>query len=77
MPEKPTFEDKLSRLSELVDELEKGDLPLSQGVALYKEGVSLAVECGREIAGAKHEIKLATESGTIDFDLEAEEEDDS
>jgi exodeoxyribonuclease VII small subunit len=37
-----TFEHELARLSEIVDALEKGDVPLDGSLALFEEGVKLA-----------------------------------
>lgn len=38
----PTFEQALSRLAEIVEKLEGGDLPLEESLALFEEGVRLA-----------------------------------
>ena len=34
------FEKKMARLQEIVSALESGDLPLEEGMALYKEGAA-------------------------------------
>ena len=39
------FEDAFARLEELVDEMERGDLPLEQLLARFEEGVSLVRFC--------------------------------
>lgn len=42
-PEKePTFETALARLAEIVEALEKGDLPLERSLALFEEGIRLS-----------------------------------
>jgi exodeoxyribonuclease VII small subunit len=41
-PPEPAFEALLSRLSEVVSELEKGDLPLERALTLFEEGLKLA-----------------------------------
>ena len=43
-PEKtaPSFEDAVKRLSEIVQKLEKGDLPLEKSLELFEEGVRLS-----------------------------------
>lgn len=38
----PTFEQAVKRLSEIVQSLEKGDLPLEESLALFEEGVRLS-----------------------------------
>jgi exodeoxyribonuclease VII small subunit len=37
----PSFEDAIKRLSEIVQKLEKGDLPLERSLELFEEGVRL------------------------------------
>lgn len=42
-PSKPaSFEDGIKRLSEIVQTLERGDLPLEDSLRLFEEGVSLS-----------------------------------
>lgn len=41
-PLEPSFETALTRLAEIVDALEKGDLPLERSLALFEEGVRLS-----------------------------------
>ncbi len=41
-PASPTFEDAIKRLSEIVQKLEKGDLPLEDSLKLFEEGVRLS-----------------------------------
>jgi exodeoxyribonuclease VII small subunit len=38
----PSFEDATARLGAIVEELERGDLPLERSLALFEEGVKLA-----------------------------------
>ena len=69
---KETFEDRLERLKEVVEKLERGDLPLEQGVALYKEGLELVKACGKQLETARHEVKIVSEGLIREFDsLEA------
>ena len=44
-----TFEENMNSLSEIVKQLEKGDLPLEKSVELYENGVKLAAECRNEL----------------------------
>lgn len=67
-----TFEDRLERLKLVVERLERGDLPLEEGVALYKEGLTLVQACGKQLETARHEVKLVSEGLIREFDaLEA------
>jgi exodeoxyribonuclease VII small subunit len=67
-----TFEDRLERLKLVVEQLERGDLPLEEGVALYKEGLELVKACGKQLETARHEVKIVSEGLVREFDaLEA------
>ncbi len=50
------FEENINALSEIVAQLEKGDLPLEKSVELYGEGVKLAEKCRKELDSAKLKI---------------------
>lgn len=63
-----TFEHRLERLREIVERLERGDLPLEEGVALYKEGLALSKECGRQLDAARHEVRIVSEGLVREFD---------
>lgn len=62
------FEKRLARLKEIVETLERGDLPLEQGVALYKEGLTLARACGKQLESARNEVKLVSEGLLKEFE---------
>ena len=44
-----SFEEGLKRLETIVEQLESGDLPLEQTVALYKEGMELSQNCAAQL----------------------------
>ncbi|MCR4888423.1 MAG: exodeoxyribonuclease VII small subunit [Ruminococcus sp.] len=62
MEEKTTFEDNMKKLSSIVAELEKGDIPLEKAVGLYGEGVKLSAVCRKQLDEAK--IKITEDDGT-------------
>jgi exodeoxyribonuclease VII small subunit len=62
-----SFEKRLERLRGIVDALERGDLPLEEGLALYKEGLELAGDCGRQLESAKNEVRLVQEGLLKEF----------
>lgn len=64
----------MERLQEIVTALEKGDLPLEQGVELYKEGMELSRACRGQLDKARHDIRIYTEEGLQAFDEEGREE---
>ena len=54
----PKFEDCLARLEQIVNELEKGELPLEKALALFEEGVQLSNSCRKELDTAEGKIEL-------------------
>ena len=54
------FEECLQRLEKIVQELEKGDVPLETSLTLFEEGMSLSSACRKELeqAEGKEEILL-------------------
>ncbi|BCS88395.1 exodeoxyribonuclease VII small subunit [Pseudodesulfovibrio sediminis] len=65
---KDTFESRLERLKDVVEKLESGDLPLEDGVALYKEGLELVKSCGKQLENARHEVKIVSDGLVKEFD---------
>jgi exodeoxyribonuclease VII small subunit len=70
------FETALARLDEIVQELEKGELPLEQSLKLFEEGVKLARICSTRLEEAerKVEILLKDKAGNITVQPFEEEE---
>ena len=53
-----TFEEKLAKLSEIVDKLETGnELPLEDSLKLFEEGVSLVSSCREMLENAEQRIE--------------------
>lgn len=71
---KVDFETQLTKLQQIVQDLEDGDLQLEKGVSLFKEGVELAKDCRKRLNEAKNEVSLLTEEGLKDFHAEDEHE---
>lgn len=53
---KLSFEQSLGRLDEIVRHLEKGDLPLSESLALYEEGTGLIKQCSKMLDEAEQKV---------------------
>ncbi len=64
-----SFEERLQRLQVIIESLEKGNTPLQESLALYKEGVEHAKASQVLIEEAKHEIKILQEDGLKDFKI--------
>ena len=52
------FEKKLSRLEEIVNKMEKGELALEESLTLFEEGVKLSRECHQKLNDAESKVKL-------------------
>jgi exodeoxyribonuclease VII small subunit len=52
------FEDSLRQLEKIVDQLERGDLPLEDSVKLFEEGVQLSQACKQELDSAEGKVQL-------------------
>ena len=48
-----SFEENIRKLSAVVSELEKGDIPLEKAAQLYSEGVKLLAVCRKQLDEAK------------------------
>lgn len=48
-----TFEENLTRLNDIVGQLENDKLPLEKALELYKEGIDLSVDCKKSLESAK------------------------
>src|ERR1700684_4521420 len=56
----PKFEECLQRLERIVQELERGEVPLETSLTLFEEGMQLSSACRKELeqGGGKVEILL-------------------
>ncbi len=61
------FEDCLTRLEQIVNALESGNLPLEESLKVFEEGVTLSRHCARYLDEAERRIELLTrdEGGTL------------
>ena len=55
-----TFEENLTRLNDIVGQLENDKLPLEKALELYKEGIDLSVDCKKSLESAKLSVKAMT-----------------
>ena len=59
---KMTFEEKLARLSEIVERLEGKTMGLEESLKLYQEGKALSAELTKELEEAKLKIEELSEA---------------
>ncbi len=53
-----TFESSLAELEQIVSEMESGDLPLQQALALFERGVHLSRYCQQQLNDAERKVEL-------------------
>ncbi len=69
--EKDSFESAMSQLEEIVQQLERGSLPLDQSIKMFKKGIELSQYCQKELDQAEEMVtKVMTESGLKKLDEE-------
>jgi exodeoxyribonuclease VII small subunit len=54
----PKFEDCLLRLEQIVEQLERGDIPLEQSLKLFEEGMTLSNSCRKELEEAEGKVEI-------------------
>ena len=52
-----TFEESLKQLETIVDQLERGDLPLEESLQLFEKGVGLSAICKQELDAAEGKVQ--------------------
>ena len=82
MTEEIKFEDALTRLEEIVEKLEEGDLPLEESLSAFEEGIKLSRVCAKLLNEAERKIEILTkgEDGQLiaePFEEELPEDDES
>jgi exodeoxyribonuclease VII small subunit len=58
------FEDCLTRLEQIVGQLEAGNLSLEESLKVFEEGIGLARHCGKYLAEAERRIELLAKDDT-------------
>jgi exodeoxyribonuclease VII small subunit len=52
------FEECLQRLEKIVQEMEKGDVPLEKSLTLFEEGMILSAACRKELEQAEGKVEI-------------------
>jgi exodeoxyribonuclease VII small subunit len=52
-----TFEQALDALERIVDDLERGDVPLDQSIRIYERGEALKSHCDRLLKAAEDKVE--------------------
>lgn len=61
--EQPNFEQSLSRLEQLVREMEGGQLSLEKMMAHFEEGMALVKSCGDKLNEVEAKIEMLVKKG--------------
>ena len=59
-----SLEEKLTNLEELTKKLEQGNLPIDGAIALYSQGMELAVSCKKSLDEMSLKLTEAREKAT-------------
>jgi exodeoxyribonuclease VII small subunit len=59
----PSFEQVLSRLRDVVDELDRGDLPLSKSLEVFEEGIRLSRAGASRLDEAERRVEALLADG--------------
>ena len=59
----PDFEQSLQALEDLVERLERGDLPLAEALALFEKGVAMTRQCHEQLAAARARVEILLQEG--------------
>ena len=52
-----SFEEALAALERIVDDLERGDVPLDQSIRIYERGEALKAHCDRLLRAAEDKVE--------------------
>jgi len=69
-PQGVTFEAALKQLEEIVQRLERGELPLEESLKLYEEGIRLSRHCHAKLEEAEGKIELLMKDAKGDLVLD-------
>ncbi|MFD1341615.1 exodeoxyribonuclease VII small subunit [Litorisediminicola beolgyonensis] len=58
--EEMSFEEAMKALEQVVGQLERGDVPLEQSIALYERGAKLKAHCERKLKDAEEKVAAIT-----------------
>ena len=68
--EETSFEASLKSLEEAVDQLEVGNLPLSDALKLFEQGLKASNVCRARLEEAKQKVEVLVKDNNGDFQLE-------
>ena len=70
--DEPTFEEALQQLEQIVQKLEKGELPLEESLRLYEDGIRLSRLCHGKLEEAEGRIEVLMKDARGEAALDAQ-----
>ena len=74
-----TFEQQITRLEEIVAQMEKGDAELADSLALFDEGTTLIASCGKLLDEAEQrvvQLMKGADGAPVEMPFDTEDETD-
>lgn len=65
-----SYESMMERLEEIVNSMDSSELSLEESMKKYEEGIKLCNKLYKTLNEAEGKIKLLTDDGEKDFDIE-------
>lgn len=56
-----SFEEAMERLETVVSQLEAGEVPLEEAIALFQEGMELSKVCNKKLTDVEYKIEMLME----------------
>jgi len=69
--QKLNFEEAMTKLENIVEELESGELSLEDSVKSFEKGIELSKLCKKKLESAENRVKKIVEKTGGEFDLVA------
>ena len=72
---KPTFEENMQRLEQIVRAMERGEVPLEESLKLFQEGTELVRTCGKLLDEVQLQVKkiaVAEDGSPVEESFDAE-----
>ena len=70
--DEPTFEQALQQLEQIVQKLEKGELPLEDSLKLYEDGIRLSRLCHAKLEEAEGKIAMLMKDARGEVAIDAQ-----
>ena len=67
---KPSFEEQMTELEDIVRQLDSEDLPLEQAIDFYEQGVKLSMTLNQTLEEAQRKVEILTQKAGGDLEPE-------